>query len=223
MCAHRKAEGRRGGRKGLPLFCGFSVHSLPMWKCTRRHSSDHLVTHWHASNYTHAHAHTYTHMTVLQCFTLFLDTLQTIVKYAIHLRDLHYEGQWENKCVWVWVCGCVCPVSWVGVVAGFVFLPLDDLEVWHFAADVCRGIQLFKAPSPHDSFADATIVNPHPHRCTLCTSLRVANTPHPPAVFSLPCSAGAQSSTIRSSPRTRVCWWPPCCTTHTLWCVFVGL
>jgi hypothetical protein len=29
--------------------------------------------------------------------TLFLDTLQTIIKYVIHLRDARHDGVWETR------------------------------------------------------------------------------------------------------------------------------
>ncbi|CAG8803465.1 36107_t:CDS:2, partial [Racocetra persica] len=32
-----------------------------------------------------------------ECFTLFLDTVQTLVKYVIHLRDLSRTGVWESR------------------------------------------------------------------------------------------------------------------------------
>ncbi|CAG8500020.1 11545_t:CDS:2 [Ambispora leptoticha] len=32
-----------------------------------------------------------------ECFTLFLDTVQTLVKYLIHLGDLYRQGVWESK------------------------------------------------------------------------------------------------------------------------------
>eukprot|EP00126_Sphaerothecum_destruens_P006201 Sdes_comp19260_c0_seq1m10244 len=32
-----------------------------------------------------------------ECLTLFLDTLQTLVKYAIHLKDISVDGVWENR------------------------------------------------------------------------------------------------------------------------------
>nr|CAG8472556.1 14225_t:CDS:2 [Entrophospora candida]CAG8545205.1 12910_t:CDS:2 [Entrophospora candida] len=32
-----------------------------------------------------------------ECFTLFLDTVQTLMKYIIHLRDLSQQGVWESK------------------------------------------------------------------------------------------------------------------------------
>eukprot|EP00029_Vermamoeba_vermiformis_P011981 TRINITY_DN678_c0_g1_i1.p1 TRINITY_DN678_c0_g1~~TRINITY_DN678_c0_g1_i1.p1 ORF type:complete len:630 (+),score=195.77 TRINITY_DN678_c0_g1_i1:81-1970(+) len=32
-----------------------------------------------------------------ECFTLFVDTLQTLGKYAIHLWDLHGNGTWEER------------------------------------------------------------------------------------------------------------------------------
>ncbi|CAG8557134.1 18317_t:CDS:2 [Acaulospora morrowiae] len=32
-----------------------------------------------------------------ECFTLFLDTVQTLVKYVIHLRDLSRQGVWESR------------------------------------------------------------------------------------------------------------------------------
>eukprot|EP01134_Creolimax_fragrantissima_P000716 CFRG0716T1 len=32
-----------------------------------------------------------------ECVTLFLDTLQTIIKYSIHLYDLRHEGVWESR------------------------------------------------------------------------------------------------------------------------------
>ena len=39
---------------------------------------------------------------VFECFTLFLDTLQTIVKYVIHLVDISYEGVWEQRGTYVY-------------------------------------------------------------------------------------------------------------------------
>eukprot|EP01135_Chromosphaera_perkinsii_P005636 Nk52_evm7s356 gene=Nk52_evmTU7s356 len=32
-----------------------------------------------------------------ECLTLFLDTLQTLIKYAIHLKDLSVDGVWEGR------------------------------------------------------------------------------------------------------------------------------
>jgi len=32
-----------------------------------------------------------------ECFTLFVDTLQTLGKYTIHLWDLHGNGTWEDR------------------------------------------------------------------------------------------------------------------------------
>lgn len=43
----------------------------------------------------------------LQCFTLFLDSLQTVVKYAIHLVDiyLHQDSIWDERGVLIYYTG----------------------------------------------------------------------------------------------------------------------
>jgi len=37
-----------------------------------------------------------------ECFTLFLDTIQTLVKYIIHLIDLNQDGVWEQRGVLIY-------------------------------------------------------------------------------------------------------------------------
>ncbi|KAL6077071.1 E3 ubiquitin-protein ligase amfr-like [Balamuthia mandrillaris] len=37
-----------------------------------------------------------------ECFTLFLDTLQTLIKYAIHLHDLRNDTLWEEKTTYIY-------------------------------------------------------------------------------------------------------------------------
>lgn len=37
-----------------------------------------------------------------QCFTLLLDTLQTLVKYIIHLVDLKHQGVWEQRGTYIY-------------------------------------------------------------------------------------------------------------------------
>jgi len=40
-----------------------------------------------------------------ECFTLFLDTIQTLVKYGIHLIDLRREGLWEQRGMYIYYTG----------------------------------------------------------------------------------------------------------------------
>jgi len=37
-----------------------------------------------------------------ECFTLLLDTLQTLIKYVIHLVDLSREGVWEQRGTYIY-------------------------------------------------------------------------------------------------------------------------
>jgi len=37
-----------------------------------------------------------------ECFTLFLDTIQTLIKYGIHLVDLRRQGMWEQRGVYIY-------------------------------------------------------------------------------------------------------------------------
>src|SRR3954452_10462800 len=37
------------------------------------------------------------HFFIKQCFTLFLDTVQTLIKYLIHLRDITRQSVWESR------------------------------------------------------------------------------------------------------------------------------
>jgi len=37
-----------------------------------------------------------------ECFTLFLDTVQTLIKYCIHFIEMRGEGVWEQRVIYIY-------------------------------------------------------------------------------------------------------------------------